>query len=286
MANIIIGYHNRVDAATLSGGAWSATLPQINLQNRIISKVARTTTDAIASATINVDLGAAYPIGAVALIAHNISTSGLVRIRGDDANDFATPLYNSGWIEVWTNGIIPEALLEWEDDNFWLGTLSAEVRAGYRVPYINLDSAKTTARYWRIEVDDTSNVDTYIQIGRLFMSDFWQPTRNYNYGAQMQFDDPTSMAVSVGGQEYFDARSRYRIHRLRLEFVSETDAYAEALELQRIVGTSGEVLIVPDSADTTNGALRNFVGRLRSLSPITISPTNLFALDLEVKELL
>ena len=286
MANIIIGYNSRVDSATLDGGAWSATLPQSNLQNRIISKVARTTTDAIASATINVDLTAPYAIGAVALIAHNISTSGLVRVQGDDANDFATPLYNSGWVEVWTNGIIPEALLEWEDDNFWLGTLSAATRAGYRVPYINLNAAKTVARYWRIEVDDTTNVDTYIQIGRLFMSDYWQPAHNYVYGAQMSFEDPTNIAVSVGGQEYFDARSRYRIHRIRLEFVSEADAYAEAFELQRIVGVSGEVLIVPDSADTTNGVMRNFVGRLRSLSPITISPNNLFALDLDVKELL
>lgn len=47
MANLLIGYQNRADAATLAGGAWSSTLPLNNLKDRQQAKVARTEAAAI-----------------------------------------------------------------------------------------------------------------------------------------------------------------------------------------------------------------------------------------------
>ena len=41
MANLLIGYQNRADAATLAGGAWTSTLPLNNLKDRQQAKVAR-----------------------------------------------------------------------------------------------------------------------------------------------------------------------------------------------------------------------------------------------------
>ena len=286
MANIILGYNNRVDAATLSDGTWSATLPRVNLQNRLVSKVARTTTDSIAAATINVDLGAAYAIGAVALIVHNISAAGLVRVRGNSATDMTSPLYDSGWVDVWPANAISVDLREWENDNFWTGTLTAAARAGFTVPFINLNPARTVARYWRIEVDDTANADGYIQIGRLFIADTWTPAINYSYGAGVFYEDPTQIATSVGGEEFFDQRTKFRIMRLRLAYMTEDEAYQQALEIQRLGGSSGELIVMPDPDDLVNGFRRNFVGRLRSLSQVTIDPSGRFGVDLEIKELI
>ena len=119
MGTIKIGYNNRIDEATLTGGSWSATLPLANLKTRPLSKLARTSDAAIASATINIDFGAAtYYVSMVGLVAHNIAAGGKVKVRGSTVSDFTTNVYDSGWVDVWPSGVIPISLLEWEDDNF------------------------------------------------------------------------------------------------------------------------------------------------------------------------
>lgn len=285
MANIVLAYNNRVDAATLTGGSWSSTLPRANLQNRLIKKVARTADAVITSTLVNVDLGGSYAIGAVALINHNISVDGLVRVRGNVSSTMTSPLYDSGWVAAWPTGVVDDP--EWEADNFWLATLSAAERAGFQAPYINLDTGRTVARYWRIEVDDTGNSDGYVQIGRLFMADIWAPERNYITGAGLSYEDNSAFDTSLGGQKFFDVRDRLRVHRIAWDALSEADAYNQVLEMQRLCGISGEVLHIPDPDDTSYAVRRNFVGRLRSLQPIVIKTVEpLFGVEMELEELL
>lgn len=195
-------------------------------------------------------------------------------------------IYDSGWNAVWPSGMIPQALLEWEDDNFWLGTLSNNARAGYQSPYILLLASQQNLRYWRVEVGDTGNSDGYVQIGRLFMASTWVPSVNYAYGAGLGYQDPTPIETSLSGAEYFDTRSKFRVFNFELQYILNSEAYAYALDLQRLAGTSGEVLVVPDSSDTTNQPYRAFVGRLLQLSPITQPLPSAFCVPMQIKELL
>jgi len=284
MANLTIGYPNRIDAATLSGGSWLASLPLSNIKDRRLSRLARSSGDAIAQATINIDLGSAKRVGAFALITHNISAIGKVRLRGDDDAGFASPLYDSGWINCYPSGVIPEALLEWEEDNFWLGTVSSNAIAGYQSPYIHILAAKPVLRYWRVEIDDTLNSDTYIQIGRIFIGDTWTTEFNYSYGSGLGNEDTTEIESSLGGEEYFDIRKKYRVHKITLQYLNDDEGYARFTDMQRLAGVSGEILLVPDSTDSTNGFRRNFLGRMRSLSPLVDSNLSYKSADLEIKE--
>lgn len=195
-------------------------------------------------------------------------------------------IFDGAWQSVWPSGMIPQSLLEWEDDNFWLATLSANARAGYQSPYINLLASAQTLQYWRVEISDTSNSDGYVQIGRLFMASTWVPSTNYSYGAGLGYQDPTPVDTSLSGAEFFDVRSRYRVFEFQLEYIASTEAYSYALELQRLSGTSGEVLVVPDSADTTNQPQRAYVGRLLQLGAITQPQPALFNVSFQIKELL
>ena len=450
MANITLGWNNRTDSGTLSGGSWQSTLPLSNLQTRQVQKVARTLDAAVASTQFLIDLGQARTIGALALVVHNISVTGEVRITGSDtaasftnvltsprdysnaawvktnvtvtansitapdgtatatrleatasaatnlnqditatsttatltlyvkqgsgatdansfvirnqttatnllnitvnystgaityvtgasgatmtavsdnwwrltltvssgitvgntlrlypcfsgntetAGEFAyvadttalasyAPLFDSNWNTVWPSGVIPLSLLEWEEDNFWLGTLSSNARAGYQSPYIYLMSTAQTLRYWEVEIADTGNSDGYVQIGRLFMSSTWVPSVNYSYGAAIGYQDPTPIDVSLSGAEYFDVRSKFRVFEFELQYILGTEAYSNALELQRLSGNSGEVLIVPDKEDTTNQPARSFVGRLLQIGTITQPQPTAFTVKFQVKELL
>lgn len=284
MANITLGWPNRIDAATVSGGSWQATLPLSNIKDRRLSRLARSSNALAASTIINLDLGSARTVGAVALVAHNLSVSATVRIMGDDAADFATPVYSSGWFSAWASGVIPQELLEWEDDNFWLGTISQQAAAGYQSPIIHIVAARPVLRYWRIEISDTSNSDGYVQIGRVFIGDTWTSTYNYSYGTGLGHEDSTEIESSLGGEEYFDDRKRFRVFRFALDWLTESESYVRVIDLQRLAGVSGELLVVPDSDDATHSFRRSFLGRLRSLSPMIHVNSAQRSAQFEIKE--
>lgn len=287
MADILLAWNNRTDEGTLSGGSWTATLPLANLQNRQVQKVARSSNATTAATQFTIDLGQPRNIGVLALVVHNISVAGTVRVIGSDNPAFTSPLYDSGAVAVWPTGVIPAELLEWEEDNFWLGTLSQQARAGYQSPFILRTGANgQVLRYWRVEISDTTNSDGYVQIGRLFMAQAWTPGVNYAYGAALGYEDPTLVDTSLSGAEFFDVRSRSRKFRFGLQYLEATEAYAYALELQRTAGISGEVLLVPDSDDAPNAFRRNYVGRLSQVAPVTQPLPDGYEAAFEIKELL
>lgn len=286
MANILLAFQNRTDAGTLSSGSWLSTLPLVNLQNRLVQKVARSTNAANASTKFDINLGGPKQVGVASLVVHNMSVSAKVRITGADNAGFVTPVYQSAWIDVWPTGMIPQSLLEWEEDNFWLGTLSANARAGYQSPFIHLLPTAQTLQYWRVEVDDTANADGYVQIGRLFVSPTWTPTINYSLGAELVYRDPTPIDTSLSGAEFFDVRGKPREFSFSLEGLTDTEAYDNVLQLQRLVGISGEILQIPDSADTTRLPARAYVGRLVDLQPIGQIQNGRFKVQITVRELI
>lgn len=280
-----MAWNNRTDAGTLSGGSWLATLPLANLQNRQVQKVARSADAALASTQFVIDLDSPRGIGVIALIVHNISEAGKIKITGS-ADNFSAIAYDSGWLDVWPAGIVPMGLLEWEDDNFWLGTLSPEQRAGYQAPFIHVLNTAQSLRYWKIEIDDTWNSAGYVHIGRLFMALGWRPDYNMLYGATLGYDDPTEIVTSLTGAEYFDVRGKYRLHKFKLGVLSKSEAYDYVMELQRLAGTSGEVLIVPQVTGDDQFVKRSFVGRLTSMSPVQHDHPTIYATDMTIKELL
>lgn len=286
LSNICFAYPNRVDEAVLSSSvAWQATLPLANLQDRVLSRVARSTGVGIAP-DIALDLQRARRIGAVALARHNLSVGARVRVRGDDAVDMTTPIYDSGWVDVWPAGMIPLELLEWEEDNFWLGTVSEETRAGYRAPFVHLFDA-VYARYWRIDIRDPLNADGWVQIGRLVIADTWVPEVNFTRsGASLGFDDRSLVMETLGGTEYFDERAKFRTQRLALDWLSEAEALNAQLDMQRLLGVTRELLVVPNPADRVNLPRTAFLARVQRLSPIERGTPGVFRTVIEVKELL
>ncbi|WP_136419976.1 hypothetical protein [Herbaspirillum sp. ST 5-3] len=285
--NIIFGYPNRTDEGTLSGGSWQASLPLANLQSRVFAKVARSTDATEASTTFTIDLGQERTIGVLGLVGHNISVDGTVRLRGaaTQAELTTNPMYDSGYVNGWPSGMVPLDLLEWEDNNFWLGTLSPESRAGYQSPFTHTFS-RTTTRWWEIDISDTTNADGYLQIGRLFLADTWQPAYNMSYGLSLRYEDQSQIETSLGGVDYFDGKTKYRITRFDLDWLSDEEAYTRIVEMQRMLGISGELLIVPDPDDVTNMPRRAYVGRLKSIGELVHDRFGNYRTAVEVKELI
>lgn len=285
MANCMIGFPNRADASTLSGGSWTATLPLNNLKNRIIGKVARSATDAIADTQFDIDLGTEKNIRVLSLTNHNCSLAALYRIRGSTVSNFATSVYDSGWLDVWPV-VYPPGTLEWEDESWWTGKYTAEQMDGYTAALIHILPANTLARYWRIEIDDTTNAAGYVQIGRLFIGPAWQPTLNMSYGASVGWETKTEVQEAIGGAEYFQRRTPFRTQTIELDWMTVDEAMANAFELQRRAGIDQEVLWIFDPDDTVHALRRRWLGRLRKLSAIEYPYFNTNKTAFEIKELL
>jgi hypothetical protein len=267
MANILIGHGNAVNTTTLAGGSWAAAYPLGNLKDGRLALVARTTSAASASSTITVDLGAAKAVRAVGLVAHNISAAGTFTVEGSTSSSFSPVGVTSGAVPAWP-----------------AGTVAADM-AGMARPCAAV-AVSGTYRYWRVTISDAGNAAGYIQLGRLFIGDGWQPSINYQSGATLGFETDTSFERSLGGAEFASVKPLRRVMRFGLPALPHAEAFGTGLEVIRRSATHNEVLVIPDSADAANLARRNFMGRIRQLSPVEQPFSGSATLGFEVSELL
>lgn len=285
---ILIGFPNRIEGATLSGGAWVESLPLENLKDRALARIARSINLDPSSTTFTVDLGRQRAIRILALIAHNLSFSARLRIRASNDENFAETLHDRT-DDVW--GALVNADwniddLEWENDNYWLGSYTQDETEGQTPISARILPEAVQARYWRFDILDTQNAAGFIDLGRVFIGEaFLSPPVNYGYGAGLGYEDATGIETALSGAEFFDPREPIRVFRFQLAFMDDTTGFSQALELTRRAGVWREVFVVADPSDTVFGPQRNFMGRLRVLSPLEQAMFQLNSMSFEIKEL-
>lgn len=284
MANVLLGYQNRADDATLSGGSWTVGLPLTNLQNRVLSNPARSSDALVVSTKFNVTLDKARPVRVIGLIRHNISTGGLHRFTAYSDAGRTTLVYDSGWLDTWP-AIYDVEDLEWEDDNFWELTISEEDRAGFQWNVFHCPTDLVYERYWTVEVNDTDNDDGYVEIGRLFVGNSFSPDTNMSYGQSIGYESRSSVEEAWDGTEYFDERLAPRVIRFSFEWLS-TDEAMRVLDIQRVSDITKELAVIYDPDETAQAVRRSFLGRIRKLSEIEQHLFEIHGTAFEVKELL
>lgn len=290
MATALLCFPNEPDSTfysvAFSGGSWEASLPLTNLIDSRLAKVARSTDDALASTQFDVDLGVSKPIRVLAIPKHNISRVGQLRIRGSNtAGDFSSPVYDTGWLDVWTV-IYPHGSIDWEHPSFWTGQLSGEEAQDYDVAYIHIASVSKDARYWRFEVDDTENADGYVELARLFMASGWTPTKNMGFGAELGVTTDTTVERSLGGVDYYDRQKPRRVARFALNLIDADELLAQALEMQRRLGIDRQLFYVFDPADAANLHRLSFLCTMRALTPLEFPFTDYASTGFELQEVL
>lgn len=264
MANVYLGWPNRIEEAVLSGGSWESSLPLANVATTRLTQVARTTDDANASTKMLLDLGQARSLRSVAAVNHNCSSAANWRILLGTTSG-GSEVYTSGWIDVWQMSFDND-LLEWETAGWWEGITDDEyLRAPYMAVHV-LD-AFYSARYVTIEFDDTSNADGYLQVGRVFVGGGIVPTYNYDYDQSHAWIDPSTIERSDSGSEFAVVRPKLRSTQFSLSWLTAAEAeYVH--EMQRRLGTTGDVLYVPDAADADAQQRYGFLGRMQALDRI------------------
>jgi len=277
--NVLIGWPNRAPGAVLSGGSWT-TLG--NLNNSDYWRVARSTNANVGSTIISIDLGAIYPLRAIAFAAHNLSQSSSWRIKlGSTANN--NDIYDSGNQAVWAMSF--GADYQWEDQFWWEGYTASDDYGNS--PHLACWPLPNwySARYARIEITDTANPAGYVQIGKLFIGGGVQPAIGVGYdGLSESWTDTSDLVTSASGDESFVPKRRLRQAQVRFGHLTADAEFQALYELQRRQGLSGEVLFLPEPNNIAECQRRGFIGRLAELSPIEYPYYQRRRLALNIKE--
>ena len=247
---LLLGFHDKAAAATLSGGTWAIALTKA--QDPRPGIYARSANLTLAATQFNVDLGASYTFRMLVVAATNLTSAALYRItRYSDA--FVTVIDNTGWLSV-------------------PGYPAYDYDAR-GVDLCHIYAADTAARYWTFEFNDTANSAGYIKIGRLFMPETWTAPYIFGTGNSDIIEVNTARTNSLGGTGYFQRRKPVRGLRVSWDIAADS-TLPDIRRLRAYSGTDKQVFVIPNPDDTANYNYRNFLATIRTPPEIALLPAS------------
>ena len=226
------------DAATMLASSELSTLPVGNLQTMQPGRVWRT--DAATSASITVTFAAGVSANALALVGHNLSAAGVIRVRlaNSLAGLTASPVVDTGWQSAWPTTGKPA-------DAHWPRYLS----------YLSWTN-DALCTYAQVDIADPEVGKAYLEAGRLILCRAWQPTYNFDLaGAQpFGFDQRDVQTVTEYGGLFTDRRARSAPRRasVSMSFADRREALDGIADMRRLAGLWGDVVLILDPNATTD----------------------------------
>lgn len=265
MAKILIASPHISDNLPLLCSNQEANFPITNLQNIQLTNKWRTVS---VLEPIIIDIyGAFNEYNFVALIGTNASSTATIRVTTamEQSSLYTNPMYDSGTLSHWPK----QGLESWENTNRYLYLGSNRLE-----PWI------------RITINDPDNLSQYYEAGRLYLSKAWIPTFNIGYGWSVSWNDNSEKEKSLGGNTFITSRSKYRQIEFDLNFQYENEMYDNAFELDRLRGTSKDILVIKDIDNLDRVQDQSVYGLMTELSPIVNTTYSIFAKKFKVEELL
>lgn len=259
---LALGLRNLItDATTFSGAGWSTSLPLTNLRSRDLSKVARSVSSSPSTTEFVVDHGSAKTARIMVMVATNLSAN-------------ATITWNRGSTSGNNNIYAGTALSAWA----FAPTTYNGRQYTTRMTIIPTSSA----RYDEIIINDP--VNSYIEIGRLWISDLWQPQFGAVHPLSDIVQDLSAVDRSDGGNLWINRKRRLR----SVQFAFQGLTLAEGATLHELMVSSGiteEVLYVPDIGNAETNQRYGFVATMQQLDALEYPFPRRRALPLRLTEI-
>lgn len=156
-------------------------------------------------------------------------------------------------------------------DVYDTGSVNSNIKSGFGIHVTKLPTTKN-ARWWSLILNAASLTGgvNYIDIGVAWAGAVFTPKRNMQYGYNWAFVDSSSInTVETSGLDF--VRQGFKRRNIVFSFDSLDDADAEIISnMQRLVGTSQQVLFVPDPDDVTSDFAQPIIGRLTDTNPTAL----------------
>jgi hypothetical protein len=215
-------YLSAADSATLTASTEASNLPVENVQDPRLSQPWRTT--ALSDQTVLIDAGDGNTINpnCFALAGHNLTDGCTLKIQGN-----AT--------DAWTTPTVDETVTHRDDVIVHFFTGSA-------------------LRYWRVFIDDDSNPDGYVQIGRLMLGTYLQmPPVDPAVNIPRRTTSVTTDSIS--GQSYGDRGVLYRAPGFQFPLITDAERVLIDAMWTEVENVAPVVLVVWEDSLTVLGPI-------------------------------
>lgn len=235
---------NEADTATLSASpAVAASLPVTNLQDPSRARVMRTT--GLADQQVKATWTVARQVSALALVRHNLTGSGTLRVQLYSDAAWSIQVYDSGALKAWPVAALGD--LAWGVD-----PLAPTVFTGWgRAFSVLWLPSLVTARSLVLTLSDPTNGAGYMEASRLFVGRHMEPDKSFDWGIEMGWREDTRQERTDGGTLRSDATEPYRRMRLKLSWLSESDR-PKWVDILRAAGRRKDLFV---SAEQSGGML-------------------------------
>lgn len=253
----ILSWVNHVDraGAVLTASQQAGDLSVANLANPIVGRRWRTTD---LTGWGQVDFGAEVTVGVLAL-----------RLPRD------TALPAGGSI---AHALDPDGGTAGAGAAYSSGSVALGIADGYGY-HVDVLPAPVTARTWRFTFAVLGV--TFLDVGRAWAGEAWRPSHGISFGYEDEWADLSRVSRSErSGAEFADPRARQRLFAFGLDGLDEDEAN-DVREMQRIAGTSQQVLLVKDPAAWSTETI---LGRLAASTPIRHRDMPVFSKAFTVRE--
>jgi hypothetical protein len=291
--NIRILHFNEVDDATLSASSEASGRDVENVQDEGREKRWR-------SASISGQWIKVHKTGisakCIAMTGVNLTHSAQITVSANIADSWDEPPFSETFY-VWDDfysenrtgfgegGVGDYGVGGWDIDIALFRRL-----AHFRPVFIGYFSAAQSYTWWLIEFTDPGNPDGYLDVGRIYLGDYFELSAQLEYGSTKQVIDQSEVSAGAGGEEeggaeYVDLYPSYHTFQLKFQKIITTECQRYISLLQERCGHRKCVFLdlYPGWNDAALSFLGKFYGRLKT-SPIEMVQYNRHATVLPFRE--
>jgi len=239
MSNFLLAYDNVIElCAVTASNSWVSTLPLNNVKTNDLSEKARSINDSDFTITCDFTSIEDKAIGAISLLEHNLSSDAKIVIRGYKS---ATLAYTSATIYAWP--YLHQNNSFWKTYAFNNNPIQGSRKDNERAVFIHLLPSNLAIDKIEIDIKDSTNPDTYIELGRIFIGTILQPQRNVNFGeVSYSVIDNSEVQLTRSKSKKFKLLNKQRSASVVWSTLNRNDAIDELYTLQRYSGTTKEIL--------------------------------------------
>lgn len=271
--NITFIYDNPVDRATLTPSSEAGGMPADNLKTKLRSEKWRTT--GCASESLIIMTPGCEALNVLSIVEHNFTAAATIRVQANSSNSWAsTP------VDITFTALEPPDI----DDagGFGMGGFGEGGFGGglttlpnrLQVPIVIfidelLGGATVGYLYKKITFTDPYNSNGYIEMGRLYLSDYYESSRNYIAGAKIELIDESVVEYSENGVPFTDEKPMLMEVGIGINNITILEKNTLLFPMFCAVGRKKDFVLVLDPSTVIGRLTTSGYGRFTSNLPLT-----------------
>lgn len=280
--NLRLIYNNIVSSATLTATNADTKYPVSNLlldNKGLVFRSNAGTPPAASQSVISCTWSTNQAVSAVVLPYTNLKPgTDTVRIQCYSDTAMTAQIYDSGVVTVPAQGT-----------ELYANTRGSAYRYSFGGgSYFSKYFTKLTTCKG-LKITCTSNYiagyDSYVEVGRVIVGDYWSPTYNTEFGLSVGIEDSSTSQRAQNGALITDIGTSYKTLSFNLNYLTEADRTV-LFDIIRSVGTRGSlyVSLFPEDDNPIKEYTYQIYGRLTDLATISHPMYTMYASTINIQE--